>query len=150
MKQLNLLTGRKPAHKPKPCCPTCGASMMEHRHRMSPGLAGALVALARASGGGIIGLGGVVLTHSQWDNFQKLRYWEVVNHHGSKKSGMWSVSELGRMFIDRRSGLQPIAWTFRGEVVRRGGESTMIDEVLRDTPYWDSYQDYCRGMEAHR
>lgn len=101
--------------------------MMEHRHTMSYPMAAALRHLYGyclshdlEAGANLKVLG---LTRNQWDNFQKLRYWGLVERifdagTGRRLSGYWRVTELGKNFLGSRCGIPRTVWTYRGEFVR--------------------------------
>jgi hypothetical protein len=82
-------------------CPTCGAKIVRYRHTMNRGLVGGLVALAEA--GGEASLADLGLTRNQVDNFQKLRYWGLVEKvhrdDGTRVAGVWRVTLAGYRFL---------------------------------------------------
>ena len=97
-------------------CPTCGAKIVRYRHTMNRGLVEGLVALAEA--GGEASLADLGLTRNQVDNFQKLRYWGLVEKvhrdDGTRVAGVWRVTHHGYRFLvgDR---VPRAVWTYRGE-----------------------------------
>ena len=75
-------------------CAHCGAKMVEYKHGLNKGLVVGLRAIAKAGWtGSAVDLKGLHLTHSEWDNFQKLRYWDLVSKVGGKKGGKWRITE---------------------------------------------------------
>src|SRR3990172_2942221 len=92
------------AKKEKKTCPTCGASMVEHKHGLSRALVEGLDRLAKR--GKPINLKHLELTRNQWDNFQKLRYWDLVAKHddgkGGRKGGVWKMTSKGLDFLAGR------------------------------------------------
>lgn len=82
-----------------------------------------VVALDRleAEGGGPLKLDSLNLTRNQWDNFQKLRYFELVR---SPKRGLWEITDLGRAWLAGAVQVPHRAWTCDGE--RIGYESRLV------------------------
>lgn len=112
-------------------CPTCGASTNEYKHGLSKPLVQGLTALA-SSGGGPINLKALGLTRTQWDNFQKLRYFGLVEQvavSGKRQAGVWKITQLGLDFLAGKVVVPKFAWTFRGDVVRTEGPYITITEV---------------------
>jgi hypothetical protein len=97
-------------------CPTCGAKIVRYRHTMNRGLVGGLVALAEA--GGEASLADLGLTRNQVDNFQKLRYWGLVEKvhrdDGTRVAGVWRVTREGYKFLAGGRVYRAV-WTYRGE-----------------------------------
>jgi hypothetical protein len=112
-------------------CPYCGAKMVEYRHRLNDPLVTSLARL-RQAGGGPISLKALGLTRNQWDNFQKLRYFDLVRQvwvDGSRKRGIWEITNSGRAFLDGRLAVHRSVWTYRGERVRWDGELVTVMAV---------------------
>lgn len=113
-------------------CPHCGAKMMEYRHRLNEPLIVSLAKLRRA-GGGPLNIKVLGLTHSQWDNFQKLRYFDLVRQvwvDGSRKRGVWEITNHGRAFLDGREPSYRSVWTYRGQRVRWDDELVYVGAVV--------------------
>lgn len=112
-------------------CPECGASMMEHRHNLSRAMVEALRRLAlRETPVNIKVLG---LTRNQWDNFQKLRYWGLVQKayaDGSRIGGTWGITPRGREFLAGVISVPAVVWTYRGEHIRDESRTIHVTELL--------------------
>ncbi|HKS27793.1 MAG TPA: hypothetical protein VJS44_08235 [Pyrinomonadaceae bacterium] len=91
-------------------CSECGAKVREYRQHLSKPLVAGLVALYRV--GGESKLEALNLTLSQSNNFQKLRYWELVE---KGKSGVWTITRKGLAFVEGRALIQKVVRTFRGK-----------------------------------
>lgn len=128
-------------------CPHCDAPIVEYKHGLSTGLARGLRLLAEA-GGGPLNLNELGMTISQQTNFQKLRYWGLVEKSdpSSEKGGVWNITEDGWEFLRRETGMRKFVYTFRGEVVRYEGASISIDEI---TDGWQYRPDYAANAVAH-
>lgn len=136
-------------------CPHCGASMNEHLHALSKGIVAGLVALIGA--GGEANLRTLHLTRNQWDNFQKLRYWDLVEQvavDGVRQRGVWKVTKNGRAFARGAIAVQRRAWTYRGVTQRFEGESMSIGDVDARYKHRPEYQADAKAHElaprAHR
>jgi hypothetical protein len=130
-------------------CECCGAKIVEYKHVFSTALAIGLHRLYMA--GKPTNLRELILTRNQWDNFQKLRYWGLVekfiDEDGNRRSGVWDVTPLGVDFIERNLQIPKHVWTYRGEFVRsekgyvRFAETHPADYVKRPQ--------YAAEAEAH-
>lgn len=118
--------------KPAPdVCSACGAKIVMYRHGLSVPLVRGLDALASA-GGGPVNLSQLDLTRNQWDNFQKLRYFGLVEQHavnGRRKAGVWAITERGREFLAGRITIRKTAITYRGEVEDWDGPRVLVTDV---------------------
>ncbi len=110
------------------CCTTCGAKIVEYKHSLVPGIVSALRTLY-ATTKDPINLNALNLTRNQWDNFQKLKYWDLVKQVGGKKSGIWQITTVGIQFVEERITLQKSVWTYRGEVRRSSGHTVSINDI---------------------
>ena len=131
-------------------CPHCGAKMEEYVHRLTPALVTSLRVLEKA-GGGPIKLRDLGLTHSQWDNFQKLRYFELVrkvlNEDGKRRGGFWVMTMRGRAFLNGSVSVFPRVWTYRGERVRYEGVPIRVTDVTG--PHYQQRDDWAAEARPH-
>ena len=119
------------ARDPK-LCPHCGAKMVEYKHGFNVALA---IGLARTyAAGKPVNLNTLGLTRNQWDNYQKLRYWDLVakaeRDDGKNIGGVWVVTERGEQFVNGRIKVQSHVWTYRGERVRYEGKEIGFSDRL--------------------
>lgn len=122
----------EPKAKPaKKTCPHCHASMVEYRHGLSRALVEGLVRLYRHRKP--VNLSLLQLTRNQWDNFQKLRYWDLVarftTKEGARKGGVWTMTSKGIDFVLSRIKVPRSVWTYRGERVRYEGDEVFIHQI---------------------
>lgn len=131
-------------------CDHCGAKMVEYKHSFSKALAIGLYKLYQ-SGAVSINLKHLGLTRNQWDNFQKLRYWDLVNQthrpDGTRLNGEWNITQLGINFIERGIGIRKSVWTYRGEPLRYEGDTCFFNSV-HETEYKKREQ-YAKEAIAH-
>jgi len=132
-------------NKPDCFCETCGAKVVEYRHRFNRSLAKCLGELYLADGEAH--LNDLSLTFSEKNNFQKLRYWFVVemvpNEDGRFHSGVWRLTPRGRDFVEGRTDVPEAVWTYRAQPVRYEGRAVSFVSahdrgVDRAEDYWAS------------
>lgn len=129
--------------KPECFCEACGAKVVEYRHRLNAPLVNALGKLYLA--GGEAHKNDLRLTTTQYGNFQKLRYWFLVemvrDEDGHVYSGVWRLTERGQDFVEGRITIPETVWTFRGEHLRYEGSDVSFADVHdngveRAEDYW--------------
>jgi hypothetical protein len=132
----------------KKVCEHCGASMMEYKHSLSVGLLEGLLRLYRQRKP--VNLAVLNLNHSQWDNFQKLKYWGLVEKFRgagtNAKGGIWTITTNGIDFVTGRVKVQKSVWTYRGEFRRFDGEEVNSHQI-HDA--FKTVEDYRREMVPH-
>lgn len=119
--------------------------MNEHKHTVSKALVICLAKLAKA--GGTASLKTVGLSHYQWANFQKLRYWKLIQKPPLEgRTGVWEITSLGRAFLNNECPIQRSVWTYRNVPVRFEGEFIWPGDVIEG---YRKYEDYVEDMQAH-
>ncbi len=131
-------------------CEHCGAKTVEYKHTFSESLAVGLFKLYSA-GGGPINLKDLSLTRNQWDNFQKLRYWQLVGQSyrkdGTRMSGYWHITSVGKIFIESGYGVYKSVWTYRGDPVRFEGDTIFFNDI--HSPVYMKREDYSNTAVPH-
>jgi hypothetical protein len=125
-------------------CGHCDAKMVEYRHVFNKGLAHGLYELW-AAGGGPIGLRNLRLTRVQWTNFQKLRYWGLVNR--TRQEGEWAITIHGTSFVTQGTPIKKWVWTYRGDTVRFDGDTCFFKDV--HVPTYEKRPDYVATARPH-
>jgi len=129
-------------------CDCCGAKLVKYRHRLNKLLLSALTRIYEKNKTEPFHLGEQGLTHSQRDNFQKMRYWQLVekwqNEEGDRKGGYWKITSTGELFIKGQISIAPIVWTFRAKFVSAEGAQVYIKEVFEGYEYRGDYIDNAR------
>lgn len=123
-------------------CEHCGASMVEYRHYLLKGMVQGLAKLA-AAGGGPLNLNILDLTRNQWDNFQKLKYFDLVSQ---RDRGIWEITSLGLEFLAGTRRVHRRATTYRGEVVGRDGVLVAVSDVDGGYLTCDDYIEESRAV----
>jgi hypothetical protein len=113
-------------------CDHCGAKIVEYKHNFSAALANGLYQLYLARKP--MFLTDLELTRYQWTNFQKLRYWNLVEQAKDgitrRATGAWKITHLGMDFIENPNlSVFKNAWTFRGELTRFDGDKVFFKDV---------------------
>lgn len=129
-------------------CECCGAKMVEYVHVLSKGLVRCLAKLAVAGGGPLSIADDLKLSKSEYTNFGKLQYWQLVEHADPQveRGGIWKLTTAGWAFVSGELALQPRVWTYRGRVVRFENAAITIDQV---TGGWKYRPEYAREARAH-
>lgn len=106
--------------------PLCDATTVSYRHKLNRGLVAGLRRLDEA--GGLSKLAEINLTHWQVTDFQRLRYFGLVEkfrQDGKRVKGMWSITPRGREFLAETVRVRGTAITFRNRLV--GIEDELVD-----------------------
>jgi len=131
-----------------PLCPYCGAKMVEYRHTLNVGLCVGLKRLGMA--GGRAHLKDLRLTYSQRCNFQKLRYWGLVENvlaNDRIRSGVWALTPFGERFLTNSLPCPMIIVTYRAVPVRSEWPARYAYEI-RERRWWE-LEDYVDNQEPH-
>ncbi len=120
-------------------CEYCGACIESYKHRLSKGLVSSLYDFAlkvKNSGNKVQHLSDIGLNNNQFNNFQKLRYFELVEK--SDKAGEWTITQKGRLFMAGQIGVESYAITFRNVVEEVSKDLIFVRDILKDktTDYW--------------
>ena len=132
-------------------CPHCGSKVVEYKHGMNRVLLVGLAAAARRDcGKGFpVDLKLLELPRSEWDNFSKLRYWELVRRDGNaKKGGKWVVTAKGYGFLAGNVSVAKHVWTFRGETRRYEGKEVFIWNIKDGPKFRVDYATEARSILA--
>lgn len=113
-------------------CECCGAKVVEYKHTFNAGLANSLWQIYLANKP--VDLNDLELSRTQWTNFQKLRYWGLVeqchDQISKRANGLWQVTDLGKTFVnDAQCSIHHNVWTFRGETMRFDGHYVHFQDV---------------------
>jgi len=120
-------------------CECCGAKVVKYWHRLNKGLCGAIIKIYSQVGKNPIKISDI-LTHNQSCNFQKLKYWSLVEKVGDQgKGGQWKLTEDAEAFIKREISLPKKAQTFRGKTVSFSPENVYINEIFEGYQFKEDY-----------
>jgi hypothetical protein len=92
-------------------CECCGAKTVKYKHNFNVGLFAGLLKLYNY--GAPASLKDLNLTVNQFNNFQKLRYWKLVENEKNK----WTISKHGIDFINQNIKIPKQVTTYRKETI---------------------------------
>lgn len=97
-------------------CPHCQHRISAYTAQLNRGLALAFLLLvdARVRLGRAVEKHELVLSHGQYGNFQKLRYWDLIFQH---EDGSWDVTATGMAFFRGEVAVLSPAGHFNGEAL---------------------------------
>lgn len=131
-------------------CECCGAKIVEYKHRLNRVLCRALEKLYAKGPGDWHLEQDLDLTHSEQDNFQKLRYFGLVeksfDSDGLRIKGCWRITTKGRLFVEGSVWCYPAVWTWRGDPIRFEEEPVEITDIL---PPIQEAADYAAEAQPH-
>lgn len=120
-------------------CACCGAKIVKYWHRLNRGLCGAIIRIYRKVGKDQIKIS-EILTHNQVCNFQKLKYWGLVEKVGDQgKGGEWCLTYDAERFIKGQLSLPQKVQTFRGKPISFSQEMVRISDVVDGYQYKEDY-----------
>lgn len=130
-------------------CPSCGASMKQYWHRLTPGLVGVLIKcydFVKENGHNHFKKKDLKLSHSEYGNFQKLRFHALLAKYkvdGKWTSGEWLLTHRGAEFLCGKVEVPIRVQTFRNRVVDHDPVLTHISRVWQgEMPWFESKFDY--------
>lgn len=121
-----------------PTCRSCGSSLRGRWERLTPGLCRTLIKFYAgicAKGKNELHLKELDLSNSEYNNFQKLRYFALaakIEH----RPGWWLLTWKGRGFVRNELRVHQRVYIFQNQIRERSRETVSIAEALRTEPYW--------------
>lgn len=114
-------------------CPTCNQPIMKHRHTFSKALAEILLIAAKSYNvGQPFHLKELDLTSNQYNNFQKLKYWELAAKHfvkGKRIGGYWVLTFKAKRLIQGFIKIPRYITTFNNEFVSQSIEQISMEDA---------------------
>jgi hypothetical protein len=89
------------------------------------------------------------LTVNQFTNFQKMKYFglvENIDDHGQRKRGVWKITDLGISFVHGRSQVPRSVYTYRGDVVERTDEHVYVWQLSKEYLTREDYLNECGSI----
>ena len=122
-------------------CDHCGAKTVSYGHSLSRGLVGAMLVFSRLGEGPHL-LSASQVNISQYNNFQKLKYFGLVEKAGEgPHSGIWRITYLGWAFLRGEHNAPKRVRTYRGEVTEVDTERVLFKDIDL-TKFWEKHEDY--------
>lgn len=137
-------------------CPTCGASLKQHWHRLTPGLVRALIETIRVvhqKGENRVAKHELTLEHSAYGNYQKLRFHGLIAKYkedGVVQRGQWLITKRGADFLANKIAVPHAVQTFHNKVVDHSESRVYLHDVMTDSdiPYFEGYNDFVGAMSG--
>lgn len=130
-------------------CPCCGAKMKKYWHRITPGLVGILIKcydFVKENGQNRFKMNELKLSHSEYGNFQKLRFHALIAKHkvdGEWVGQEWVMTSRGIDFLCGRITVPVRVQTFRNRVVDHDLETIHIKNIWNGgLPWFENKFDY--------
>lgn len=116
-------------------CVCCGAKINKYWHRLTPVLVQALVKtleLVREQDNNLVQKADLDLTHSQYGNYQKLRFHGLIAKHRDDEGNFdgWLITDRGGKFLRGELSVPMRVQTFRNKVVEHDEQTVYIRDVL--------------------
>lgn len=133
----------------KEYCQCCGQPIMKHKHYFNKSLADILLNVSNKYGSNTPFhlQKGLSLTKNQYNNFQKLQYWGLVEKcfvSGQRQSGYWKLTE-DVMGILNGERIPSYVSTFNNKVVEVSAETTTLNEAIG---YYDIPETWAKRSEV--
>jgi len=135
-------------------CSECGAKMVQYTHSLKSGsLVRILIKFSKTLEGINTDMANPAhygFTTNEYNNFQKLRYWEVIEP--GTITGKWRITVKGRLFLSNVLSLPVEAVTYHGKVVRFQDTLRKVDTwgLNYETKAYMSRQDYARSAKENK
>lgn len=132
-------------------CPTCGHKLAEYKHSLSKILLRGMYKLSQIGGGPASVSEDLQLTKSEYTNFAKLAYWDLIEKSESQrgeKGGWWVITDTGWRFLRNEIKLPQSVRVFMKEVVRTEGPMTSIMDITQGR--WYYRPEYAREAIPHQ
>jgi len=118
-------------------CEHCGAKIMKYWHKLNKPLCSALIRAFQAKGFKEFSLREINLSHEQKCNFQKLKYWNLIN----KSPKGWIITKEGENFVLGLHAVQDRIQTFRDNPVDASDDFVHIHDVVEGYQWRKDYLD---------
>jgi len=129
-------------------CSYCGASLKRYWHRVTPGLVRVLVQCYKKvseEGKNRFSMKDLKLDHSEYGNFQKLRFHALIAKHkidGEVVKREWLITKRGADFLKGLIEIPVKVQTFRNRVIDHDADLIKIRDVMKSEPYWEEDFEY--------
>jgi hypothetical protein len=89
------------------------------------------------------------MTSSMWTNFQKLRYWgliEPVMGENTRKGGYWKITRLGSTFLQGGCKIPKKVVMFRNKLDSESDELISFSKVTDGYEYREDYKQQIKSV----
>lgn len=129
-------------------CEHCGAALKRYWHSITPGLVRVLIKCYKyvsSNGENLFKMKDLNLDHSEYGNFQKLRFHGLIAKHkidGDIEERVWLITHRGADFLKGLIQIPDKVQTFRNRVVDHNDVLVTVTQVMKDQVYWEQNFDY--------
>lgn len=111
-------------------CTCCGASLKSYKHSLNKGLVKGIYSLYKK--GGVAKLADLPLTKNEFNNFQKLGFWGLIEKEvvGGERTSRWILTDNGLGFVRGVERVPKWVETYRKEKVSQSLEMVNIKDVI--------------------
>ena len=125
-------------------CECCGAKMVKYTHRLNKPLVSAMIRMYAKYKLSPVKIS-EMLSHSQVCNFQKLKYWGLVEK--CENEGFWKLTKTAETFIKGLTSIQLKVVTFRGKVVEAVDTYVQVDDIIEGYQHREDYLNECKSVK---
>ena len=138
----------------KRLCPCCGGKLDGRWENISKGIAQDLIKLRErvllTKENKVHPVRDLNLTHSQYNNLQKLRFHGLIAHYKNpetkkEESGFWLLTKRGNLFCKNQISIPKKVLVFRNRIQDKGDKLVNMAQILspkNTEPYWYQKEDY--------
>lgn len=122
----------------KHTCPHCGASTESTWHAITPGLVTVLLKVYKRicdKGENDITMSELDLDHSEYGNFQKLRFHALIAKDKTNPKH-WVITQRGTDFLKQKIQIPRRVETYRNHVRGHSDDYVTVRDVMISDPYW--------------
>lgn len=125
-------------------CPNCGASMKSYWFKITPGLVKALVKMAdriRGTGVNRVHKKELPFGHSEYGNFQKLRFFGLIDKYrenGVWRRGDWCLTLNTVPFLNGMYRVPDKIRVFRNEIIEKSPNMVTIHEIMKGDEWFQT------------
>lgn len=135
-------------------CECCGAKIIEYKNTLNKGMVEALKKVYSLGGKAHL-QNDLVLTKNQYNNFQKLQYFDLVKKHYNddleRVSGVWDVTQRGENFLLGKISVNLNSIVYRNVRKEYTGEKVFVDFFFdKEYKKRQEYLDDSRFGEHHQ
>lgn len=125
-------------------CPLCKQKIVQYKHCLNKTLINNLSKLYQS--GGQSRLDVMKLSHSEFTNFQKLRYFGLA--YNDKNTNEWILTRKGKAFLSGQENVSKFVITENANVVEFSEEKVFISQIKDCVQYKIDWQEQAAEKEA--
>jgi hypothetical protein len=134
-------------------CHYCGASLKKYFHKLTPGLIFTLAKIYKKVSDkkeNIVRMQELDLNHSEYGNFQKLRFHALIAKYkinGVWKKGEWLLTKRGAEFLKGQIEIPFRVQTFRNKIVAYDIKKVFLVDVAGPVYWFEGYESFKNQLD---